>query len=693
MPINAYGSVLHEASPPRLEHDAGNRESMASGSGRQWPPAFATHARLSRSREWHLLNEVTYAVWGGATTGRAGLQVGAFVTGKIDTLSITSVVPATSEAGVAGAVFAIVEAAGVLHLTWKAGWKKAALDECKRQHAQGHARFVQADTGRQGRIGWLLARQQELQAPLRGLPAGEGGNPLLPPARHVPDAGGPPRMLADIALELRDVRIGLEKQALDLNNDLEHYALYEQAANELGQADDNIRTMGVAAARDVVIQLGGSGCTVASAVGRAGVPGVDMAAVGIAGGVFSVAMGVLQMAAGLLSWYQSARRLDDLCTARARASEWLTPDHRLQRTAAIADAFYEAARSEPAEPAQREQRSQQALQAELARRADIERANELIDILMHHREQAFQAIEAAERSKIWWSRVRTIYGAVSVGIGVAAIVATTVFALIPPVGIIVGAVALLAGTAWLLVACVRLYRDRSLGRAEAARDRQARAQAQQFADAGRDPNVEDLRGNRLLAIDVLLHTLLDHEQTVARGALWEILAALEMDRALMHALELRSSVRLDAVYADDRRTLIERTRCCASATEEAALRKMIDGMSVRSDDAVLGLLRQLFQDFIEGKTPMRLEYQRRTGVFAYLGGKLPAGLRRWLGLGGADAARRAPVPTTIRPPMVPAMVPPMVPPMVPATEATERTPLVAAPAMPMPAEPSPVRVR
>ncbi|MCZ7270329.1 hypothetical protein NK270_23485, partial [Salmonella enterica] len=87
--------------------------------------------------------------------------------------------------------------------------------------------------------------------------------------------------------------------------------------------------------------------------------------------------------------------------------------------------------------------------------------------------------------------------------------------------------------------------------------------------------------------------------------------------------------------------------------------------------------------------PMRLEYQRRSGVFAYLGGKLPAGLRRWLGLGGADAARRAPVPTTIMPPMVPARVSAMVP----AAEATERTPLVAAPAMPMPAEPSPVRVQ
>ncbi|UZN51066.1 hypothetical protein KZ686_22160 [Cupriavidus cauae] len=673
------------ASSSRVEHVAGHREPIGGASGEQWPPGFATHARLAQAREWHLLNEVTYAIWGGATTGRAGLQVSAFATGKFDTLSITSLAPATSEAGVAGAVFAIVEAAGVLHLTWKAGRKKVELDECKRQNAQGHAHFVQRHAERQRRIGWLLARQRALEGTLPGLPASESSD-QRPHAGLVADDKASAAMLADVALELRDVRIGLEKQALDLVEDLEHYILYEQAANELGQANDNIRALGVATARDVVIQLGGSACTVASAVGKAGVPGVELAPVGVAGGAFSVAMGALHMAAGFLSWYQSARRLDDIRAARGRGSNWLTSDYRRQRAAAIADAFHET-RSEMAfgtpnsqadgaalQSAEQTQRMQQALQPGPSRRADIERANELVDILMHHREQAFQTIESAERRKIWWSRLRTIYGAVSVGIGVGAILATTAFGLIPPVGIIVGAVALLAGTVWLLIACVRLYQDRRAGRAESARDEQARAQVGHFVEAKRDATVDDMRNNRFLAIDVLLRALFDHEQPVARGVLWEVLAALEMDRALIHALELRSSVRLDSVYADDRRTMIERARCCASAIDEAALKKVIEGMSLRSDDAMLALLRQLFQDFIEGKTPMRLEYQRRTGFFAYLAGQLPAGVRSRLGLGSRPAARPAPaLAVTVQ-----------------ASEATERTALIAEPDMPMLVEPSPV---
>lgn len=689
MPIDAYGSVVREnatqafdsgalcanRTPKAVPDDIAVRPSQklmqpmqvtassvdqtvrergpfCNAGSQQWPPHFWTHARLPQARGWHLLNEVTYAMWAGATSGRTALQVGPFVTDKFDTLSITSLVPATSEAGVAGGVFTILEAAGTLHLTWKAGRKKFELDECKREHAQGHARFQQGDAQCEARIAWLLARKRELEAHLRNWQVDEASHPL-PQSAHATDANALPRKLLDARFELRDTNIALEKLALGLIADIEHYILYEQAANELAQANDNVHTLGMAAARDVVIQLGGTGCNVASAVSKAGVAGVDLATVGVAGGAFSVAMGVLHMAAGLLAWHQSARRLDDIQSARGRAAEWRTPERRRQRVSAIADSLHEARHSVAASSAANRpaqvpgpQSAERAQQAESDKRADIQRANELVDILMHHRDKAFDVIETAERQKIRWAKVRVIYGAVSVAIGIGAILATTAFGVIAPVGIIVGAVALLVGTVWLVTACIRIYKDRRAARAQLAWDAQALAQAQHIVDAQREGTVEEMRNNKYLTIDVLLRALFDGERPVARRALWEILIGLEMDRALLRALELQLSVRLDEVYEDDRKTMMERMRCCASATDEAALKTLLEGMSLRSDDAVLGRLRRLFQDFIEGKTTMRLEYERRAGFFSCLAGSLPAWRRRKRGVGGSQRARLAIPPPT-----------------------------------------------
>ncbi|MFX7140564.1 hypothetical protein ABTH88_21775, partial [Acinetobacter baumannii] len=76
----------------------------------------------------------------------------------------------------------------------------------------------------------------------------------------------------------------LQDQALALVNDLKQYIQYEQAANELANATDNVHALGLATARDVVIQLGGTACNVAATLGKAGVPGVNLAAAGVAGG-------------------------------------------------------------------------------------------------------------------------------------------------------------------------------------------------------------------------------------------------------------------------------------------------------------------------------------------------------------------------------------------------------------------------
>ncbi|WP_256083962.1 hypothetical protein, partial [Staphylococcus aureus] len=133
-------------------------------------------------------------------------------------------------------------------------------------------------------------------------------------------------------------------------------------------------------------------------------------------------------------------------------------------------------------------------------------------------------------------------------------------------------------------------------------DVQAHAQARHVLDARREATIEEMRDNKFLAIEALLKALVDRDRPVTRDALWKALADLGMDQTLLQALELRSRVRLDEIYADDRQTMIDSRRCCASSADEMALRNLIESMTLRTDEAMLKPLRQLFQDFVDGKT-------------------------------------------------------------------------------------------
>ncbi|KAA6129282.1 hypothetical protein [Cupriavidus cauae] len=339
--------------------------------------------------------------------------------------------------GVGRGVFAILEAAGTVHLTWKADRKKSELKEYIRQCANGHERFVHGDDEYKERIAWLFDRQRELEALLRNWPVDDENKPL-PEIAHESDPTQPPRKLADTEAGLQDVVEQLKERALELVKDLKDYIQYEQAANELADATDNIHALGLATARDVVIQLGGTACSVAATLGKAGVPGVNLAAAGVAGGAFSVAMGTMHVAAGALAWYQATRRLEDIQAARIRGSDWQDPHARQRRVSDIASALPQerprnAASAKASVPviAQQHEPAQEVEHAESARLADIQRANDMIEVMMHHREKAFGAIEAAERLKIWWAKFRMAYGGVSIGIGTGLIVAAAVFGLVP----------------------------------------------------------------------------------------------------------------------------------------------------------------------------------------------------------------------------------------------------------------------
>lgn len=588
-----------------------------------WPPTFLPHAKLAEAKGWHLLNEVTYGAWGLATAGRAVLQISVAAAGKLDTFSLTSYLPATNEAGLLGGAFAVTEALGTVLLIYKAGTKRSESKAALREHAAGHKRFIQEDPARDARIQSSLSEQRRLLKQIETWPLDEARQPMAEiPCGHDPEE--PPLKYAEVLAGLKLTLAKLTEEALNLVKDLEHYIQYERASNELSEATDNIHTLGVATARDVVVQLGGTACNVATAIGKAGIAGVDLAATGVAGGAFSAAMGTMHMAAGMLAWYQGTRRLEDVSAARRHGLDWQSAESRQQRVSAIADTVPAArpADTKSAMAPTGQGQPESAERAESAKLADVRRANDMVDVMMHHREKSFQAIEKSEQRKTWWAKFRMVYGAGSATIGTGLILASTVFGLIPPVGIALGACALILGTVWLASAFVRNHKDRRNTNAQHENDKRAFAEAQRILSQRRQPTVEEMRNNRFLAIDALLKALLDRDRPITRDALLTAMTELGMDKALFDALELRSHVQLDQTYADDRKALIDKLRCCASDEEEKAIKAMVERMTVRSDEAVLKPLRQLFQDFVEGRTSMRQEYERRSGFFAFLAEKL-----------------------------------------------------------------------
>lgn len=574
------------------------------------------------------MNEATFGAWGAATATRAAIQVGTIATGQTETFSISSHLPAGNEGALVGGVFALIEAFGTAHLGWKAGRKKRELEAAIRAHADGHARFVRGDAIREAVVEDLLKRKRDYMMRLETWPRDEAMN-RLPEIRQVEDPAVPPLKLVDYEQKLKDAQSNLEMRAMDLVEDLEHYIQYEQAANELGQAIDNVHALGIAAARDVVIQLGANACNYAVSAAKLGAPGVDIAAAGVAGGAFGMAMGALHMGAGAVSWYQSQRRLDDVQAARNRGLVWQAAESRQQQVLRLANDPLRV----PQVPAAVAQEPMAAAAPAIApptdpdKQADIQRANDMIEVVLHHRDQAFRVIEEDERRNIWRSKVRMAYGALSIAIGAGVIVATTVFALVPPVGLVLGAVALLAGTCWLVFGSGKNTNDRSKDKGRAEGDKQAIADAKRIVGQQGQPTIEQMRNNRFLAIEAMLSALRDRNRPVTRQALTDALIDLGMGPVLLQALELGSSVRLDETYKKDREDMLKKLRCGATRMgvqkrEKERLEKMIETMPLRTDEAMLEPLRHLFQDVIEGKTSMRQEYERRVGFFAFMRAKL-----------------------------------------------------------------------
>ncbi len=593
-----------------------------------WPPSFLTQAKLAKAKGWHLLNEVTFGAWGAATATRAAIQIGTIATGQTDTLSISSHLPAGNEGALVGGIFALIEAFGTAHLIWKAGRRKGELEAVMREHTDGHTRFVNGDPARDTEITELFDEKQEIERQLKTWPRDESMTPL-PEIAHASDPTAPPQRFDDRQARLSSIRSDLREHALDLVEDLEHYIQYEQAANELGQAINNVHAMGIAAARDVVIQLGANACNYAVSAAKLGAPGVDIAAAGVAGGAFGMAMGALHMGAGAVSWYQSQRRLDDVQAARNRGLVWQAAESRQQQVLRLANDPLRI----PQVPAAVAQEPMAAAAPAIApptdpdKQADIQRANDMIEVVLHHRDQAFRVIEEDERRNIWRSKVRMAYGALSIAIGAGVIVATTVFALVPPVGLVLGAVALLAGTCWLVFGSGKNTNDRSKDKGRAEGDKQAIADAKRIVGQQGQPTIEQMRNNRFLAIEAMLSALRDRNRPVTRQALTDALIDLGMGPALLQALELGSSVRLDETYKKDREDMLKKLRCGATRKgvqkrEKERLEKMIETMPLRTDEAMLEPLRHLFQDVIEGKTSMRQEYERRVGFFAFMRAKL-----------------------------------------------------------------------
>ena len=604
------------------------REPVRSSQVPTWPPPYLSHAKLSETKGWHLLNEVTYGLWSAVTVGREGMHIAVSSTDELRTFSATSYLPAANEGALVGSTFAVMEAIGTAHLVWKAGRKKSELDQALRKHAAGRDRFVNGNP----EIASLLGERQALSTLLNTWPC-DAEAKLLPDWQR--DLSASPLNLQRTRADLKGVEEKLEKLALDLAADFEHYVRYEQAANQLAEATDNLHAMGVAAARDSVVQLGGAACNAADAAVKLGVQGVDVAANSVASGAFSIAMGAFHIGAAVVGLYQSERRLLDLEAARSRRPELRTVNGAERLVSDAADHHRQwltdqAARTESA--AVRQSHIAGAAVSASEQAEDAASAKELIGIVLHHQEKAFQAIETDERKKISRAKFRIGYGATSIAIGVGFVVLAAtgtggIFA------IAMLAIALAAGVFWLTSGVLRFVNDRKDAGRAANRDVELMAMAQRILQERRQPTIEEMRSNRFVAIEAMLNALLDGDRPVTRCALTEALVSLGMDANLLEAIRLRSSVRLDSTYAKDREEISQKLLCFASQAQTDALKAAMEGMALRSDEAMLKPLRQLFQEFIEGKTAMRQEYERRSGALAFLRERLPEPFWKKIGVG------------------------------------------------------------
>lgn len=627
--IDELGSGIAEKSTNnRNVRPVPPREPVRSSQVPTWPPPYLSHAKLSETKGWHLLNEVTYGLWSAVTVGREGMHIAVSSTDELRTFSATSYLPAANEGALVGSTFAVMEAIGTAHLVWKAGRKKSELDQALRKHAAGRDRFVNGNP----EIASLLGERQALSTLLNTWPC-DAEAKLLPDWQR--DLSASPLNLQRTRADLKGVEEKLEKLALDLAADFEHYVRYEQAANQLAEATDNLHAMGVAAARDSVVQLGGAACNAADAAVKLGVQGVDVAANSVASGAFSIAMGAFHIGAAVVGLYQSGRRLLDLEAARSRRPELRTANGAERLVSEAADHHRQwltdqAARTESA--AVRQSHIAGAAVSASEQAEDAASAKELIGIVLHHQEKAFQAIETDELKKISRAKFRIGYGATSIAIGVGFVVLAAtgtggIFA------IAMLAIALAAGVFWLTSGVLRFVNDRKDAGRAANRDVELMAMAQRILQERRQPTIEEMRSNRFVAIEAMLNALLDGDRPVTRCALTEALVSLGMDANLLEAIRLRSSVRLDSTYARDREEISQKLRCFASQAQTDALKAAMEGMALRSDEAMLKPLRQLFQEFIEGKTAMRQEYERWSGALAFLRERLPEPFWKKIGVG------------------------------------------------------------
>lgn len=593
-----------------------------------WPPPYLSHAKLSEAKGWHLLNEVTYGLWSAVTVGREAMHIAVSSKDELKTFSATSYLPAGTEGTLVGSTFALIEAIGTAHLVWKAARKKSELDQALDKHAAGRDRFVNGNP----EIASLLGERHALSTLLNTWPC-DAEAKLLPDWQR--DLSASPLDLQRTQADLKGVEEKLEKLALDLAADFEHYVRYEQAANQLAEATDNLHSMGVAAARDSVIQLGGTACNATDAAVRLGAQGVNIAANSVASGAFGIAMGAFHIGAGVVGLYQSERRLLDLEAARSRRQDLRTVNgaERLVSEAAEHHRQWltdQAARTESA--AVRQSHAAGAAVSASAQAEDVASAKELIGIVMHHQEKAFQTIETDELKKKSRAKLRIGYGATSIAIGVGfvALAATGTGGIF---AIALLGIALAAGTFWLVSGVVRFVKDRRDANRAANRDVELMADAQRILQERRQPTSEEMRSNRFLAIEAMLSALLNGDRPVTRSALTEALVSLGMDANLLEAIRLRSSIRLDSTYAKDREDISQKLRCFASEAQTEALKAAMEAMALRSDEAMLKPLRQLFQEFIEGKTAMRQEYERRTGALTFLRERLPEPFWKKIGVG------------------------------------------------------------
>lgn len=605
-----------------------SRDAARPSQATTWPPPYLSHAKLSETKGWHLLNEVTYGLWSAATVGREAMHIAASSTNGLKPLSVTSHLPAVNEGALVGGAFALIEAIGTGHLVWKAGRKKSELDQALVKHAAGRDRFV----GGNPEIASLLGERHALSTLLNTWPRDAEAKLLPDWQRDLPES---PLSLERTQADLKGVEEKLEKLALDLAEDFEHYIRYEQAANQLAEATDNLHSLGVSAARDSVVQLGGTACNATAAAVKLGAQGVNIAATSVASGAFGIAMGAFHIGAGVLALYQSERRLLDLDAARRQGLDLRTAEGA-ERVVSDATARHrqslveQAARTESA--AVRQAHAAGAAVPASAQVEDAASAKELIEIVMHHREKAFQAIEADERKKISRAKLRIGYGATSmvIGAGFVVLAATGTGGILATV--LLG-VALAFGAFWLTSAVVRFVKDRREANRVAKRDAEAMAMAQRILRERRQPTTEEMRSNRFVAIDAMLSALLNGDRPITGCALTDALVSLGMDANLLEAIRLRSSIRLDSTYAKDREEISQKLRCFASQAQTEALKTAIEGMALRSDEAMLKPLRQLFQDFIEGKTAMRQQYEGRPGVLAFLRERLPEPIWKKVGVG------------------------------------------------------------